>query len=61
MCIVRYIDKLLVERSSGSISSSISSSSSSISSSSSSISSSSSSNGGMGLQEVTRSLSHSDQ
>ena len=50
MCIVRYIDKLLVERSSGSISSSISSSSSSISS-----------NGGMGLQEVTRSLSHSDQ
>lgn len=43
MCIVRYIDKLLVERSSGSISSSISS------------------NGGMGLQEVTRSLSHSDQ
>ena len=49
MCIVRYIDKLLVERSSGSISSSISSSSSS------------SSNGGMGLQEVTRSLSHSDQ
>ena len=47
MCIVRYIDKLLVERSSGSISSSISSSSSS--------------NGGMGLQEVTRSLSHSDQ